>query len=47
MEKRMGLNIGFITGVMLGMELHEDDEFNYLMYDLLIIRLTFFMEKTS
>jgi hypothetical protein len=43
----MGVNIGFITGVMLGMELHEDEMFNYLMFDLLILRLTFFMEKSS
>lgn len=43
----MGLNIGFITGVMLGMELHEDEEFDYLMFDLLILRLTFFIQKSN
>lgn len=45
MERTMGINLGFITGVMLGMELHEDENFNYLMLDLLIIRFTFFVEK--
>lgn len=45
MEKIMGINIGFITGVMLGLELFEDEEFEYLVFDLLILRFTLFKGK--
>jgi len=31
--------IGFISGMLLGFELSNDDEFNYLIVDLLIIEL--------
>ena len=43
----MGVNLGFVTGVMLGMELHEDENFDYFILDLLIIRLIFFIEKNN
>ena len=37
--------IGMISGVMLGIELSEDDEFNFLIIDLLIIELLFEWDK--
>ena len=40
-----GFDISFITGIMLGMELVEDEDFSYLFFDLLFFRLTFFKEK--
>lgn len=40
-----GFDISFITGVMLGFELVDDEDFSYLFFDLLFIRVTFFKEK--
>ena len=39
----MVVDFSFITGMMLGIELLEDieDEFNYLVIDLLILRIMF------
>jgi hypothetical protein len=33
------VNLNFITGVMLGIEFIEDDEWNHLVFDMLIVRL--------
>ena len=36
---------GFIPGVMLGVELSEDDNYNFLIVDLLIVELLFEWDK--
>ena len=36
---------GFIPGVMLGVELSEDDNYNFLSVDLLIVELLFEWDK--
>ena len=37
--------VGMISGVMFGIELSEDDNYNYLIVDLLIIELLFEWDK--
>ena len=37
--------MGFIPGVMLGIELSEDDNYNFLIVDLLIVELLFEWDK--
>ena len=41
----MGIDISFITGMMLGVEIVEDEDYTYFFMDLLIIRVTFFKAK--
>jgi hypothetical protein len=41
----MILDITFISGVMLGFELLDDEDFNYLLVDFLIVRFLFIKEK--
>jgi len=36
---------GLIPGVMLGVELSEDDNYNFLIVDLLIVELLFEWDK--
>ena len=36
---------GFIQGVMLGIELSDDDNYNFLIVDLLIVELLFEWDK--
>jgi hypothetical protein len=43
----MGFSLDLITGVCLGMELFEDEDFNYVSFDILIVRITFFKVKSS
>jgi len=36
---------GFISGVMIGIELSDDDNYNFLIVDLLIVELLFEWDK--
>lgn len=43
-EKKMGLSIGLVTGLMFGVELYDDDESSYFIMDLGILRLIFYKD---
>lgn len=43
----MGIALDFITGCMVGLELYDDEDFNYVFIDLFIVRLTLFKAKSS
>lgn len=46
-EKIIGIDLSFISGMMVGIELFDDEVFNYVILDLFILRFTYFREKSS
>lgn len=39
------MDISFVSGVMVGLEFLDDDDFSYLLVDFFIIRFLFIKEK--
>ena len=43
----MGVDLSLVTGIMVGLELVSDEDYDYLFFDLFFLRITFFRDRQS